>query len=287
MDLNSPPPNDEELPGLVNALIERSASANLDERRAAIEGLYELAYKVRSKVASAIPTLIGAMLDPDPKSGESALWALHYCSPDSIEPLIGCLAHRQAFVRERAAHALGNIGEDALSAVPRLLELLADDDQAVRRRVAWAIGLTRDVDQRTVAALFERVSVGTTEDAGAALHALGNIGKALDDPAPLIAHRDLIIAATQHADSDVRWSAMYVAESLQLQPQDHANLLSAILLRDESSRVREAALQKLEALATSTDLGALLPKLESLLDHPGREASLACSVIAKMRPAPR
>jgi len=271
---------------VIGAFIKQSASTSLEERRAAIEGLYELAYKVHSKVASAIPTLIDALLDPDPKLGESALWALHYCSPDSVEPLVGCLAHGQALVRERAAHSLGNIGERARPAVPRLLELLTDDDQAVRRRSAWAIGLTHDVEERTIAALFDRVAIGTTEDASAALHALGNIGKVLHEPAPLLAHQPLITDALHHADSNVRWSAMYVVESLLLEPQDHAELLCAILQRDESSRVREGALRTLEKLAPSTDLAVLLPTLQSLLDARGAEASLACQVIGKMRPAP-
>lgn len=287
MDLNSPPPEDAELPGVVNGLIRQSASPSLTERQAAIEGLYELAYKVRCRVASAIPSLVDALLDPDPKLGESALWALHYCSPDSVEPLIDCLAHPQAFVRERSAHSLGNIGEGARSAVPRLLELLTDDDQAVRRRAAWAIGLIRDVKPSTITALFDRVGAGTAEDAAAALHALGNIGQALADAAPLVERQPLILEAMQHEHSDVRWSAMYVAESLRLSPQDHADLLSAVLFRETSNRVREAVLQKLEKLAPSTDLAALLPTLVSLLDKRDREASPACRVLAKMRPAPR
>ena len=168
MDINTPPPEDAELPSVVAALVVRATQGDVGERRAAIEEIYDLAYKVGRKVASAIPALIGGLLDADQKTGESSLWALGYCRPDSIEPLVECLAHPQAFVRERAAHALGNIGDEArVAAAPPLRRLLADEHQAVRRRAAWALGLMHDVDRATVAPLIHLVSHGTAEDRGA------------------------------------------------------------------------------------------------------------------------
>jgi HEAT repeat protein len=133
MDIDAPPPDDSELPAMVAALAVRAASEDLGERWAAIEEIYELACKIGPKVASAIPTLMGGLLDADPKIGESALWALGYCRPDSIEPLVECLALPQSFVRERAAHALGNIGDQARAAAPALRRLLSDGDQAGAR----------------------------------------------------------------------------------------------------------------------------------------------------------
>lgn len=170
MDRNTPPPEDTELPSVVAALVLRATQGDIGERRAAIAEIYHLAYKVGPKVASAIPALIGGLLDADTKIGESSLWALGYCRPDSIAPLVECLAHPQAFVRERAAHALGNIGDEARAAAPpSLRRLLADENQAVRRRAAWALGLLHDADRAAMAPLIHLVSHGTTEDRSAAL----------------------------------------------------------------------------------------------------------------------
>jgi hypothetical protein len=48
MDLNAPPPDDTELPEIVAALIVRATSEDVGDRRAAIEEIYELAYKRHS-----------------------------------------------------------------------------------------------------------------------------------------------------------------------------------------------------------------------------------------------
>lgn len=76
MDHNALPPDDTELPAILDELILRAAHAEVEVRRAALEGIYELAFKVHAKAAAAIPTLIGGLAQPDPKIGESSLWAL-------------------------------------------------------------------------------------------------------------------------------------------------------------------------------------------------------------------
>jgi len=286
MDLNAPPPDDTELPAMVAALIVRAASEDLGDRRAAIEAIYELAYKVGPKVAGAIPTLMGGLLDADPKIGESALWALGYCRPDSIEPLVECLAQPQSFVRERAAHALGNIGDQARAATPALRRLLSDGEQAVRRRAAWAIGLMHDVEQATIAPLVHLVSHGTVEDRRAALHALRNIGQAAGDSALLEPHRSLILAALEDRDNEARRWALDVVASLAMEPQAAADLMASVVRREATGQVREAALDHLKALAPTVDLAIEVTMLTALIDKPGREASLACEILALMRPAP-
>lgn len=287
MDMNDPPPDDEDLLAVVAGLVDQARLPSLEDRRASVEQLYELAYKVGPKIAAAIPALIDALFDPDAKLGESALWALQYCKPDSIEPLIECLAHPQAFVRERAAHSLGNMGDTALMAAPALRKLLSDRDQSVRARSAWALGLLHDWDPATIRTLFDNVEKGTTEDKAAALHALGNIARELDDIEMLGEHVPLVMSCLDHDDSDVRWSALYLVKSLGLAPQVHADLLSMMLRRDESSRITEACLGGLKELAPSTDLAALVPKLTALIAKQGTEGSLACEVLSVMRPAPR
>jgi hypothetical protein len=58
MDTNSPPPSDKKLPSVVADLLRLARASSIEDRRGAIEKLYELAYKVGPKIADAIPTLI-------------------------------------------------------------------------------------------------------------------------------------------------------------------------------------------------------------------------------------
>lgn len=286
MDMNAPPPDDEELPSVVSELSIHSRSSNVEERRAAVEKLYELSYKTGPGIASAIPALIEALSDPDPKVGESALWALAYCKPHSVEPLSECLAHPQPLVRERAAHSLGNIGDEAQAALPALRELLVDGDQAVRRRGAWAIGLIHDTHPESVERLVRNVSLGTTEDKAAALHALGNIGKALDEASPLRKHQAMILACLRHESSDVRWSALFAMESAGLEPQAQADLLAEMVRHEPATRVLDAALSRLIKLAPTVDIGAHVNALTALISRPGPGGRQACEVLASMRPLP-
>lgn len=286
MDYNSPPPDDAELPALLADLIDRAEHVDLDVRREAFEQIYELAFKVHDKAAAAIPCLVVGLVDPDPKIGESASWALHYCAPESIDPLVECLSHPVASVRERASQSLGNIGDAArVAAAPRLKVLLEDPHQAVRERAAWALGLVHDTCFDTLQRLAGMVTNGTPVDAGAALHALGNIGKSAG-PDFLAAYREVVLAAIHSPAPDSRRWALYAAESIGLDRQTWADTLASIVLQDESAEVRTAALYALKDVAPSVDLGSAVQTLIARLAEVGREASLACDVLAAMQPRP-
>lgn len=105
MDFYTPPEDEAELVKIMADYLAQAQSPTLDERRAGVEGLYELACKLGSRVAKSIPVLVEALCESDDKLGESASWALAYCAPDSVEPLIACLAHPGAHVREVCACA--------------------------------------------------------------------------------------------------------------------------------------------------------------------------------------
>lgn len=286
MDYNAPPPDDAELPAILADLTNRAVHVDVNIRREAIERIYELALKVHAKAAAAIPSLVGGLVDSDPKIGESSLWALHYCAPDSIDPLIECLSHPVAFVRERAAHSLGNIGDSARdAAAPRLRELLADSDQAVRKRTAWALGLMHDECGDTVRLLVGMITNGTLVDSGAALHALGNIGKSVG-PDSLSPYGAQILGALDSPGTESRRCALYAAESVGLDVQTWADTLVKVVRQDDSSEVRCAALSALKGIASSVELESAVPTLVARLMEPGREASLTCEVLGAMRPQP-
>lgn len=286
MDPSAPPTDDEELHATVANLVAQAGDTATEVRRVAFEGLYELAYRVGPRIASAIPALMEGMLDPDPKIGESAQWALKYCGADSIAPLVGCLAHPQGFVRERAARSLGNIGDDARRAVPALLPLLVDEDQGVRRQAAWAIGLTHDTATTTINALALHAAQGSSEDRACALHALGNIGHALDEPSALDAHRSLLLEGLDDEDAEVRWSALFAVRSLALAPSAEVALLSKLLQQEASARVMGDVFSRLKELAPLADLSLLVPLLLERIGQPGPFSRHACEVLAAMRPSP-
>lgn len=195
--------------------------------------------------------MIAALLDADPKIGESASWAIKYCAPDSIDDLVECLHHERAQVRERAAHALGNIGDLCrAAAAPVLRALLHDEDAAVRKRAAWALGLVHDPSADTVRTLTQVPAHGTAGDVAAALHALGNIGKAAG-PASLAAHKPMILAGLERPEADARRWALYAAESVGLEAQAWALLLVDLVRREGSSEIRCVALECRRSAAIS------------------------------------
>ena len=58
-----------------------------------------------------------------------------------INGLVQALKHKQWYVRQSAAEALGEIGSEAKkSAVPALIQLLKDDSSTVRYRAAKVLG---------------------------------------------------------------------------------------------------------------------------------------------------
>lgn len=285
MDFYSPPPDEAELVKVMADYLAQAQSPKLDERRAGIEAIFELAFKIGPRVAASIPVLVEALLDGDEKLGESASWALAYCAPESVDPLIACLTHQRGYVRERAAHSLGNIGELAKVAAPALRQRLTDVEQSVRSRAAWALGMIRDTDLSTLTALLSMTEQGTAGDLADALHAVGNIGRELDDPQPLRAHETSILDAMHHSDENVRWSAGYASEALQLAPEREADLLVDLLLDENTEHVSDRLLGRLKELAPLVNLAPSVQLVISQLQHRGRRARLACEVLAAMRPA--
>lgn len=259
-------------------------SPDVERRRATAQEIYDICYKTPDLAKSAVPALVHFLCDSDEKVGESALWGLKYCAPESIGPLIECLAHGDAKVRARASHSLGNIGDEAIIARDALRKLLDDPVQEVRTRAMWALGLVHDTSETTIARLFELAGSPIADERSSALHALGNIGQALVEPAPLQARQNNILAALEDDDADVRWSAGFVLESLDLEPSRHAELIMRRLEADPSDRVRELMVRQLRELATTTDLLPHLALMRKALYGRRVEATEMCEVLASLGP---
>jgi hypothetical protein len=74
--------------------------------------------------------------------------------PKNLAELTSMLRHYDPAVREQAAQSLAHFGERARSAVPTLIELLADSERGVRASAGRALCKIR-VDDKSVPALIE------------------------------------------------------------------------------------------------------------------------------------
>jgi len=178
------------------------------------------------------------------------------------------------------------MGDPAFAACDMLRAPLKDPVQEVRSRAAWALGLIHDTSNRTIAALFAMIRSGTAKDRSSALHALGNLGKALPDLRPLQANQHEIIEALEDRHDDVRWGACYVLESLGLEPSRHMELLAGHLA-DGSERVRSLAISQMKGLAGKADLAKHIEPMCAVVCGGGHSAGEMCEVLALLGPSAR
>ncbi len=102
--------------------------------------------KIGAEAANAVGPLRDCLQHLDPAESGPVWWALLQIRPDdreiiqAIAPrLIAALEQPSALVRAEAAAALGNLGEDALPALPRLKQLQEDPDPMVREAAGQAV----------------------------------------------------------------------------------------------------------------------------------------------------
>lgn len=286
MDYNAPPPSDRELPALLSTLCARAADVDSEIRSAAVEDIYEIAFKVRVKASAAIPVLVERLADSIPKVSESASWALKYCAPESVAALTEALAHEFGQVREKAAQALGNIGKDARSSAHALRQLLQDREPNVRQKAAWALGLMHDDHPDTLEHLCHLTLSGHPADLSAALHALGNLGKNSENTELLSPFTDVIMTAISHTSSAVVRSALYASESLGLSPQEQADLYVSTLHAGSTLSDTQMTFPDLTRLAPTVDLSKALPVFMAILSARPDTAISVCKVLAVMKPRP-
>ena len=281
MDRDDPALDDAGVAEQIALLAAQVKSADPAQRRAACWQIYEICCKAPERAALAIPVLLPGLADPDEKVGESAAWALRWCAPASIEPLIDCLDDPQPIVRRRACIALGNIGEPAAALTCDVLrQCLTDTAPEVRAQAAKALGLIRDTSSRTIDALFAMARSESARGRAAALHALGNIGKALSDPGPLRAREHEVLAALEDGNADVRWSACYLLESLGLEAPKHVALLMRRLTADTSEEFLWMATGQLPELMSAVDPEAHIPVMCNIIRTGGGSARDMCKALA-------
>ena len=111
--------------------------------------------RIRTSAAEpAAPLFVEALKSPDPRTRWDAVWYLQQLPrPERfVSGIVALLKHADPGVRTSALEALGNIGEEAKSALPVIKESLRDPSNNVRLAAARALSLIRVEDLATARA---------------------------------------------------------------------------------------------------------------------------------------
>lgn len=274
--------SEEEVAEQITSLVSKLKEGKDADKCSIIREINDICFKARDRAKSAIPTLVAYLSDDDEDIGEAALYGLSWCGEISIEALIECLFSGNPRVRERACHALGNIGDAAALARDAVRPMLKDEIQAVRLRAAWALGLMRDTSQRTLAALFAMAGSSDAKERSSAFHALMNVSERLVDIEPLRANQQMIVDALKDENEATRQWACYLIGSLQLGIAQHTELLMKHLAVEDSYEVRRAAIRQLRDLASKADLTEYMTLMSSIIRRGDRDAEDMCDVLASL-----
>jgi HEAT repeat protein len=182
---------------------------------------------------SAVPALIVALRDDDPKIRQAACTALGQIGdPSPVPALIACLDQQD--ISEAAANALVQIGKPA---VPALIRAITRPSSRVRCAACTALGQIGDT--AAVPVLIQRLEDADSNVRSAACTALGQIGDAAAIPA-LRVHAELMEEA-RHALYKLGGTSMSLQEAVRtLSEQNQWGVLSRALT---SNKFRDAIVQ--------------------------------------------
>ncbi len=125
---------------------------------------YEAAYGLAALAESQdgdtiVDDLMAAMTGASPEAAQSAVYGLAAIGAPAVDRLIPLLADPNEDILSFTAHALSEMGTEAAKAEDALRHALGNDDPAIRRRAAEALGNCQgpDVDETVpaLAALFD------------------------------------------------------------------------------------------------------------------------------------
>ena len=179
--------------------------------------------------------------------------------PSSVEALVGALGDEDLQTRLYAIEALGAIGDPR--ALPAILPLVAAPEPDIRKVIAHALGSMDGTETRSV--LRRTLSDPVVDVAWNAALSLARLG----DPegAPLLARmldRDYLRGVTRADEGGVprRMTEAQIRQAMinalhglvRLEDRSHLEAIRAIAVSDPDLRVRQAALQALDALSPTS-----------------------------------
>lgn len=235
------------------------------------QAIYSLA---RLKVARAAPTLLGALVDPEPYVRAVALRGLSRALTDSaqldpqtvVERIRPLVADRDPHVRVNALRALASFRDSALA--PLALPLLADADVNVAVQAETTLGALGGA--RAAAALVAQLSGTAFARRRQAAIALAQADSAAGVTA----------AAVLARDTDWRWRS--VAAEAFAAARHRAGLEAQ--LADSDARVVAQALQALGRIVPDSDL-TLLERARAQLGHRDAAVRSVAADLLGRRPA--
>jgi HEAT repeat protein len=130
-----------------------------------------------------------AARDTNESVRQSAAEALSQIGPQAKTPvpaLIDSLRDDLAVVRQGAAHALGELGAEAKSATGALIAALRDPDVSVRLQAAWALWKIDRRDRVAVPVLIKVLQEGDEFQRWMAADCLGDMGNCAADALPAL-----------------------------------------------------------------------------------------------------
>ena len=270
--------------GTIQRHVDRLGSPDAQVRREASEALYDLCRNHGEEAARAVPALVRSLSDADGDVRHNAACGLSYCGKHAVKPLIECLSNDDPKVRRHAALAVGMMEREGLAAAGALRKRLADEDAEVRDRAAQALGAIRDTDPRTVDALLRMARGLIAGERAAALHALGKIGRAIDNSKLKQPWADQVFQVLKEQDPDVRYSAFYVLNCLDLDPQRGIPLL-VDGLGDEDELICDLAIAGLVKLAEDkVDISQATEGLAGVVARGDYISPRACEALSLVGP---
>jgi HEAT repeat protein len=215
---------DDPLPALVRGL----RSHNPLERLRAAKDLGRLGWLAHE----ALPALVGALGDEDPKVRESAAGAIGLMGPESLPTLVGMLDHEDKYVRRHAVWAMGKLGPLARPALHDLCRALKDADPRAASGAAQSLGSMGADGADAVPALAEAMRGTNIVLCRLAAKALSQIGP------PALA---TLIAHLQHADPFVRGESALAIGWIGAAAHPAVPFLARVARGPESALVRTPA----------------------------------------------
>jgi HEAT repeat protein len=159
----------------------------------------------------------------------------------AIPQLTGLLGDPDAYVRNRAADAIGKLGPSAVP-IQGLTKLTTDPDEDVRDRAAWALG---EMKEEAISALPAMLAMLSPDESHAvrseAAFAFGNIGPGAKDALPA-----LLNAALRDPDAATRSNATESLMKIDIEDKTvSADLRKHLGDKDKTVRANAASALKL------------------------------------------
>jgi HEAT repeat protein len=172
------------------------------------------------KVEQAVPTLVAALKDANPRIRGATAGALETIGSRSTDPqpLIDALRDSEWGVRYWAARALGKIGPGAHEATPVLIELLGSQEWHDRAAAASALGETACDDASALAPLVDALDDEIWNVRSGAVWALGRMGTRAKSAIPVI------LPMLQDEHSTVRYNAAHAIRAIDSEAATKAGL---------------------------------------------------------------